>query len=157
LSDDCSPVASKYNIKDFSSEAVLWRQLSHPNILPFYGIYRLDDAPLNLCLTAPWMENGNAVDFLKQYPETDCINLVSGGRKVISHTDQCGCTGLRHSPRAGASPRPKSEYRSWRSKRGGSHVHSDFVLTNPKFFARPMFSSRPPKGLVWLISVCQVQ
>jgi hypothetical protein len=56
---------------------MLWRQLSHPNVLPFYGVYHLDDSTRRLCLTAPWMENGNAVEFLMQYPETYCVHLVS--------------------------------------------------------------------------------
>ena len=33
--------------------------------------------PRRLCLTAPWMENGNIVDFIKQYPNIDGIRLVS--------------------------------------------------------------------------------
>lgn len=81
-----SSASSKYNIQDFSTEAVLWQQLSHPNILPFYGIYRLDNSSPNLCLTSPWMENGNAVDFLKRYPETYCVNLVN---------EKNGCTNCQ--------------------------------------------------------------
>lgn len=64
-------------LKDFLSEAVLWRQLSHPNVLPFYGIYQPDDSLPRLCLTSPWMENGNAVEFLNRHPETQCVHLVS--------------------------------------------------------------------------------
>ncbi|KIM82030.1 hypothetical protein PILCRDRAFT_88827 [Piloderma croceum F 1598] len=63
-------------LKEFSAEAVLWRQLSHPNVLPFYGVYHLEEATRRLCLTAPWMENGNIVDYLKLYPNTDCVRLA---------------------------------------------------------------------------------
>ncbi|KIM77961.1 hypothetical protein PILCRDRAFT_607034 [Piloderma croceum F 1598] len=64
-------------LKNFLSEAVIWRQLSHPNVLPFYGIYQSDDSLPRLCLTSPWMENGNAVEFLNHHPDTHCVHLAS--------------------------------------------------------------------------------
>jgi len=67
----------KPDLQEFSSEAVLWRQLSHPNILPFYEVYHLDEQTPRLCLAAPWIENGNVVEFLKGYPDTYCVHLVS--------------------------------------------------------------------------------
>ena len=71
--------------QEYLSEVLIWRQLSHPNILPFYGIYFLD-TPLDMriCLVCPWMENGNVVEFLDRRnrmapktDDTDCISLVS--------------------------------------------------------------------------------
>lgn len=61
----------------FAHEAVIWRQLFHPNVLPFYGVYHLDDLRSRLCLISPWMEHGNVMQFLKQAPETDLATLVS--------------------------------------------------------------------------------
>ncbi|KAJ7688520.1 hypothetical protein B0H14DRAFT_2421122, partial [Mycena olivaceomarginata] len=29
-------------LKNFSREAIIWRQLSHPNVLPFFGLYYLN-------------------------------------------------------------------------------------------------------------------
>ncbi|KAF7343343.1 Protein kinase domain-containing protein [Mycena venus] len=56
-------------IKEFSREALIWRQLCHPNLLPFFGLYHLDN---RLCLISPWMENGNVMDFLeKEQANTD--------------------------------------------------------------------------------------
>ncbi|KAJ7778225.1 kinase-like domain-containing protein, partial [Mycena metata] len=52
-------------LKEFGREALIWRQLSHPNLLPFYGLYYLDR---RLCLVSPWMENGHILDFLKTAP-----------------------------------------------------------------------------------------
>lgn len=61
-------------IQNVSSEAAMWQQLSHPNILTFYGIYYLDNDP---CLVYPWMENGNVVQFLRERaPDADCVLLV---------------------------------------------------------------------------------
>jgi len=63
-------------LKEFSSEAVTWRQLSHPNVLPFYGVFHLDRDPPKLCLACPWMKNGNVVDFLASCnSDVDCIPL----------------------------------------------------------------------------------
>ncbi|KAL0565482.1 hypothetical protein V5O48_016545 [Marasmius crinis-equi] len=56
--------------KDYLREAILWRQLRHPNVLPFLGIYRLEDGH-QVCLISPWMEDGNLVKFLKDAPPED--------------------------------------------------------------------------------------
>ncbi|KAJ7588097.1 kinase-like domain-containing protein, partial [Mycena floridula] len=56
-------------VKAFYTEAILWGQLSHPNVLPLYGIYYLDSEDRSqLCLVSPWMENGNIVEFLRKAP-----------------------------------------------------------------------------------------
>ncbi|KAJ7709206.1 kinase-like domain-containing protein [Mycena olivaceomarginata] len=52
-------------LKEFSREALIWRQLCHPNLLPFFGLYYLDN---RLCLVSPWMENGNIMEFLRSEP-----------------------------------------------------------------------------------------
>ncbi|KAJ6571609.1 kinase-like domain-containing protein [Mycena capillaripes] len=60
--------------KEFGREALIWRQLSHPNLLPFFGMFYLDK---RLCLVAPWMENGNIVQFIAKFPsEIDRISLI---------------------------------------------------------------------------------
>ena len=74
---------TKGHFQEFSSEAVIWRQLSHPNVLPFYGVYKLDRNPPRVCLACPWMENGNLVQFLAdRAPKTDCVPLVCNELRV---------------------------------------------------------------------------
>ncbi|KAJ7929734.1 kinase-like domain-containing protein [Mycena leptocephala] len=58
-------------LKGFGREALLWRQLSHPNLLPFYGLYYFQK---RLCLVSPWMENGHIRAFLKK--ETYCTDCL---------------------------------------------------------------------------------
>ncbi|KAJ6531271.1 kinase-like domain-containing protein, partial [Mycena capillaripes] len=60
---------------EFSREALIWRQLCHPNVLPFFGLYYLEN---RLCLISPWMENGNMMEFLaREYPaSTDRLSLI---------------------------------------------------------------------------------
>ena len=68
---------NKGHLQEFSSEAVTWRQLFHPNVLPFYGVYQLVRNPPRVCLVCPWMENGNLERFLAdRAPNTDCVLLV---------------------------------------------------------------------------------
>ncbi|KAF7333364.1 Protein kinase domain-containing protein [Mycena venus] len=52
-------------LKEFSREALIWRQLCHSNLLPFFGLYYLEN---RLCLVSPWMENGNVMEFLRSEP-----------------------------------------------------------------------------------------
>ncbi|KAJ7040670.1 kinase-like domain-containing protein, partial [Mycena alexandri] len=59
--------------KEFTREALLWRQLCHPNLLPFFGLYYLDG---RLCLVSPWMERGNIMQFLKKEPVIDRVSLM---------------------------------------------------------------------------------
>ncbi|KAK7466334.1 Rho guanine nucleotide exchange factor [Stygiomarasmius scandens] len=74
----CLKVVKLYNESDiqmllkeseFLKEAILWRQLNHPNVLPFYGLYFLDDRKHRLCLVSPWMENGNVKQYLSKPSE----------------------------------------------------------------------------------------
>ncbi|KAJ7113481.1 kinase-like domain-containing protein, partial [Mycena epipterygia] len=61
-------------LKEFGREAVIWRQLCHPNLLPFFGVYYLDR---RLCLVSSWMENANIMKFLsKESYKIDCLSLT---------------------------------------------------------------------------------
>ncbi|KAG6907325.1 hypothetical protein DXG01_009407 [Tephrocybe rancida] len=57
--------------KSFAKEAILWSQLSHPNVLPFYGLHVFR---AQLSFVSPWAENGGIMDFLNQ--ETTTTNRV---------------------------------------------------------------------------------
>lgn len=63
-------------LKDFSAEPILWRQLCHPNILPFHGIFYSDSVRSQICLVSPWMEEGNIREYLKKNPTTERMPLV---------------------------------------------------------------------------------
>ncbi|KAF7375734.1 Protein kinase domain-containing protein [Mycena sanguinolenta] len=58
-------------LKGFGREALIWRQMSHPNLLPFYGLYYFQR---RLCLVSPWMDNGHIRAFLKK--ETYCTDCL---------------------------------------------------------------------------------
>ncbi|KAJ7875387.1 kinase-like domain-containing protein [Mycena olivaceomarginata] len=50
----------------FCREALVWKDLHHPNILPFLGIDR-DSFPSSLCMVSPWMEHGTITNYLKTH------------------------------------------------------------------------------------------
>ncbi|KAJ6487844.1 kinase-like domain-containing protein [Mycena sanguinolenta] len=61
-------------VQEFSREALIWRQLSHPNLLPFLGLHYLDS---RLCLVSPWMSNGHISQFLQSAPpDIDRVSLM---------------------------------------------------------------------------------
>lgn len=58
------------------SEAILWRQLNHKNILSFLGICKMDPHTI---MVSPWMPHGNLREFLSknQGLVVDRLDLVS--------------------------------------------------------------------------------
>ncbi|KAJ6571115.1 kinase-like domain-containing protein [Mycena capillaripes] len=61
-------------LKQFGQEGLIWRQLCHPNVLPFFGVYYWDS---RLCLVSPWMANGNTMEYLgKALPGTDRFPMI---------------------------------------------------------------------------------
>ncbi|KAJ6476297.1 kinase-like domain-containing protein [Mycena sanguinolenta] len=50
----------------FCREALVWKDLHHPNILPFLGIDR-DSFPSALCMVSPWMKHGTVINYLKTH------------------------------------------------------------------------------------------
>ncbi|KAJ6557647.1 kinase-like domain-containing protein [Mycena capillaripes] len=56
--------------KNFCREALIWRQLQHPNILPFLGISKTV-FPGRLCMVAPWMAAGSILGCLVSQPMSD--------------------------------------------------------------------------------------
>ncbi|TDL24385.1 kinase-like protein [Rickenella mellea] len=63
-------------LNEFAREAVIWRQLRHPNILPFYGVFKGDEHFDRLCLVSPWMDEGNVMEYLSKHVESNRISLL---------------------------------------------------------------------------------
>ncbi|KAK1218097.1 Rho guanine nucleotide exchange factor [Marasmius sp. AFHP31] len=63
-------------LRNYIREAIVWKQLKHPNILPFLGIYYLDDARQDICLISPWMDRGNLVQYLKATPQRSVNHML---------------------------------------------------------------------------------
>ncbi|KAF8147146.1 kinase-like domain-containing protein, partial [Mycena galopus ATCC 62051] len=67
--------------KELAREVLIWKELSHPNVLPLLGIDLIFRKP-SCCLVSPWMKNGNVMAFLQTYPDFNksCLvrNVASG-------------------------------------------------------------------------------
>ncbi|KIK64867.1 hypothetical protein GYMLUDRAFT_146988, partial [Collybiopsis luxurians FD-317 M1] len=61
--------------KQFCNEALVWRQLKHPNILPLLGVNIQYFHP-SFCLVSPWMENQDIITYLKRSPTHNRFNVV---------------------------------------------------------------------------------
>ncbi|KAG6883644.1 hypothetical protein C0993_004929 [Termitomyces sp. T159_Od127] len=58
----------------YAREAILWGQLRHPNVLPFYGLHlHLSQ----IAFVAPWAENGSLNDYLDREPDANRMLLAS--------------------------------------------------------------------------------
>lgn len=105
-------------MQEFSSEAVIWRQLNHPNILPLYGVNGE-----KFCFASPWMDNGDIVQFLKLAPETDRLPLVPVSRaQDARHSATPLPLGVGCCSRAPLSPFVETQHYSRGLKRRGLRV-----------------------------------
>ena len=52
---------------------VIWRRLSHPNVLPMLGV---SPKLFPLCIVSEWMIDGNIMDFTSKHPEVNRLRLV---------------------------------------------------------------------------------
>ena len=59
-------------LQSFFEGAVMWKRLSHPNIVPFIGI-----ATNPLQIVSEWMPKGTLMEFIERNPGTNRISLVS--------------------------------------------------------------------------------
>ncbi|KAF7290843.1 hypothetical protein MIND_01325500 [Mycena indigotica] len=81
-------------LQEISQEGLIWRQLSHPNLLPFFGAYHLEGTLGRLCLVSPWMENGDIARYLKTAPPT--VNKLSLVLDVALGLEHLHCLKLVH-------------------------------------------------------------
>ncbi|PCH33225.1 hypothetical protein WOLCODRAFT_159920 [Wolfiporia cocos MD-104 SS10] len=56
-------------------ETLIWKQLRHPNILPFLGVI-VDDDHTICYIVSPWMSKGNLTKYLAQRPNADRLALI---------------------------------------------------------------------------------
>ncbi|KAK0487229.1 kinase-like domain-containing protein [Armillaria novae-zelandiae] len=76
-------------VRDFCQEALVWRQLCHPNVLPFLGVSKTLFAPRH-CLISPWMNNGNIMSYLQVHPDHDrhtSLVQVAEGMRYLHNLD----------------------------------------------------------------------
>ncbi|TFK16883.1 kinase-like protein, partial [Coprinopsis marcescibilis] len=61
-----------------SKEAITWSLCAHPNLLPFYGVYTLEESAYGeVCMVSPWMENGSLPEYMKRHPDLSPKTKIS--------------------------------------------------------------------------------
>ncbi|KAG6907771.1 hypothetical protein DXG01_007484 [Tephrocybe rancida] len=76
----------EYLIK-ISRETILWGQLIHPNVLPFYGIFRVNS---RLCFVSPWMEAGDVRTYLTNHPKANRVLLALDVAEGLAYLHENG-------------------------------------------------------------------
>jgi len=106
----------------FCHEAVIWKRLSHPNLLPFLGVNK---TLFRLAMVSEWMEHGTILQFVKRNVATNRLKLV-----CISSFRQPPLTRLT---RSSTTSRPAwnisiTSRLSIRTSRASVLVHSRYIM-----------------------------
>ncbi|KAH8101245.1 hypothetical protein BXZ70DRAFT_935130 [Cristinia sonorae] len=85
-----SPESQKTRLRQaFYRESLLWHNLQHKHVLPFYGV-TADVFPHTLCMVLPWMNNGNIrqhMDRLRRSGELVNQTFVDQVNKWVSSAE----------------------------------------------------------------------
>ena len=63
--------------QQFCREIIVWKHLSHPNILPLLGASLSTRPYYSFRMVSPWMKNGNVMEYTRSNPSTNHLRLVS--------------------------------------------------------------------------------
>jgi len=106
-------------------EIITHAQLRHPNVIAFLGVFRDDDNGGSPMVILPFMENGSAMDYLKQLSATELrisISSIVGWFNSMygaTLTLDCGTrTAVGHNKCPCVFARQKSSHLSWRCSSG---------------------------------------
>ncbi|EGO03487.1 hypothetical protein SERLA73DRAFT_101655 [Serpula lacrymans var. lacrymans S7.3] len=71
-------------LKSLSCEVVVWRNTKHPNLLPFYGVFRQENLSA-ICLVSPWMDNGTVTNYVRNHDNVDYFSLIMDIAKGLQY------------------------------------------------------------------------
>ncbi|KAF7347172.1 Kinase-like protein [Mycena venus] len=72
----------------FCREALVWKGLEHPHILPFLGI-EAETFPLPLCMVSPWMKHGTVLNYLKEHGHTAVDKILYEVAQGLEYLHSC--------------------------------------------------------------------
>ncbi|KAH7322111.1 kinase-like domain-containing protein [Rhizoctonia solani] len=75
--------------KRFSREIVIWNAVTHPNILPLYGLCWVDGSDRLPATVYPYCEAGNCVDYLNNNTDADQMAILRQVAAGLSHLHSC--------------------------------------------------------------------
>ncbi|KAJ7585035.1 hypothetical protein C8J56DRAFT_1027479 [Mycena floridula] len=137
-------------IRDCCRETLVWKQLDHPNLLPFLGVSMDLFAP-SLCLVSPWLSKGNLMEYIKRHPNFNrldaIIDIASAMQYLHQHTPS-----IIHSDIRGANVLVMDNLRCCLADFGISLLYQSLAAANrstntrwqaPEAFL-PSIEGRPP-------------
>ncbi|KAJ3563796.1 hypothetical protein NP233_g8706 [Leucocoprinus birnbaumii] len=108
------------NLTEWIKELILWSHSSHPNVLPFYGVFLESAGPSQrICLVSPFMKNGNLHDYAPRLPQKSRLPLILD---VINGLDYLHVYGIIHSDLKGQNVLISDEGRGLLTDFGASHI-----------------------------------
>ncbi|KXN90938.1 Cell division control protein 15 [Leucoagaricus sp. SymC.cos] len=81
------------NLHAWIKEVILWAHLSHPNILPFFGVFQVFEGQNNApqtCLVSPFMKNGNLKGYADRLPQRSRLPLILDVVKGMQYLHDLG-------------------------------------------------------------------
>ncbi|KAJ3558633.1 hypothetical protein NP233_g11469 [Leucocoprinus birnbaumii] len=108
------------SLQEWIKELVLWSHSSHPNVLPFYGVFFESIGPSRrICLVSPFMKNGNLHDYAPRLPQISRIPLILDVINGLGYLHICG---IVHSDLKGQNVLISDEGRGLLTDFGASHI-----------------------------------
>ncbi|KAF8512153.1 kinase-like domain-containing protein, partial [Hysterangium stoloniferum] len=67
----------------FCREVGFWSQLRHPNVLPFWGCWELDE--YRLFMISPWAAHGNSLEYVRNNPTVDRRPILQQTAEALAY------------------------------------------------------------------------
>ncbi|KAJ7584960.1 kinase-like domain-containing protein [Mycena floridula] len=122
------PEMAQKLLNDCCREALVWKQLNHPNVLPFLGV-NVDLFAPSFCLVSPWMSNGNLMQFLQRNPDFDRRNAITDIAAAMEYLHGYS-PPIVHADIRGANVLVRDDLRCCLADFGLSSVTTSFTLTS---------------------------
>ncbi|KAJ3576474.1 hypothetical protein NP233_g401 [Leucocoprinus birnbaumii] len=139
----CVKVMSRVDtgaLTEWIKELVLWSHSSHPNVLPFYGVFLENTGQSQrICLVSPFMKNGNLHDYAPRLPQKSRLPLILD---VINGLGYLHVYGIIHSDLKGQNVLISDEGRGLLTDFGASQiVTATAAPTNSSIFSTLRFAA----------------
>ncbi|KXN81514.1 Cytokinesis protein sepH [Leucoagaricus sp. SymC.cos] len=120
-------------------EVILWAHSSHPNVLPFLGVFLEGQTdPPQTCLVSPFMKNGNLKYYAARLPQKSRLPLISD---VVNGLHYLHDLGIVHGDLKGENVLISDEGRGLITDFGASHINTATAATGSLSLTTLRFSA----------------
>ncbi|KXN92513.1 Serine/threonine-protein kinase HT1 [Leucoagaricus sp. SymC.cos] len=138
----CIKLMKRFDTGTFTAwvkEVILWAHSSHPNVLPFLGVF-LDgqNSPPQTCLVSPYMKNGNLRDYASRLPQKSRLPLILD---VVNGLRYLHDLGVVHGDLKGENVLISNEGRGLITDFGTSHINTTTAATGSLSLTTLRFSA----------------